>query len=683
MLRTGKRPVRDSFSLGGVKRDRIHPVMTRRGKDFRPSDISELGDLRGRAPVGAGINLPELIEVGANGPAVNPFFALPNTTDVNLKTIFMFRPVWADALAGNLVKEVQRALRPVAEPTDQQVWDDDEYIEFADKLAARSPFLVASAAAAINEIVTQDKTFAAVVTAVLDLDADNATIKGDSGVAVALVEGNDLGSADTDALTAIWAALAGRDAGRRLEEYLSYRLSRSQTATVRSMALDLGTLRNVAAGIRARLAMASVKIPDTVLTAMQSANPFNFALGSNDRGTGLVMLTLRHPTAEEKADAKKHDARLRAGRHHFHRAKVFTTALMYPDMYVIDIMTTENTAPTQSEAAAGITKAGLTQEDAAMLSKLTYSIYMQMGFTGVGATPVARAAGAASAVEATRLGLYIDSQEVNRVAEQNSRTYVTGVVDEASDDFMKAMYLQFDQPEVAVTYLAAVVMSFLKSGHTAGAAGLPETVQKLGNAVGATHLANIATVQLEGPLACYHAIHGYSVRLHLAHLHSMAAANELSSAFARRLYTPPPGAMAYFTADKVFNALQRARFWELVGLLPMYERWRSAFDAWAPSAKYEAPYATYFYDKRVPVDQVFRARVDEIMPYVAHIDIVMPSSTLGDSIALRRVGEAAANNDVAALFQVTGFASAMSSYISRLVRGNMQRGTVALQVDNG
>jgi len=269
--------------------------------------------------------------------------------------------------------------------------------------------------------------------------------------------------------------------------------------------------------------------------------------------------------------------------------------------------------------------------------------------------------------------LYIDSREYH---------YSTGppVPNTAAvpDYFVEAdlamlIYSLIARPLVVDAVMIASVVSYLKSNHHATANNLANTLSKMIRSLDPAQDLSIARMNKLITYGTYHGTHAASTRIFYSRLLTFVTNGQLSFSISRRLFPIPPGSVAFSTSMLYFLALERAKFFMMIGKQQEFEDLKAIAAVWNASRYARAGYSQYLYGVSMPEDRIFAERVSTFMVYAASIDDVMPKSTLRASVAMKREAAAAASNDIIGPMLATAYGTSIASVAVKSMRSKVEQ----------
>lgn len=320
----------------------------------------------------------------------------------------------------------------------------------------------------------------------------------------------------------------------------------------------------------------------------------------------------------------------------------------------------------------------LKKHDCGPYAELAFALLQSMKVRTPGATTRQKMHFGCARAAIVRLGLYIDSKEIVRIPGLMHPDTPELTEFYASQELVDmALKLLIDPEEIDI-YLICALISFLKSGHHATAAGMPATTGSVIGAMGVTIARDEATIKMLAPYSTYFGFHPGSTRLFYAINLDKAAKGELSYAISRRLFVTSPGNVSIVTAMIFLRALARAKFFDVIHRSTEFASLEVSFENWIKTAKYASVYSQYLYGRTVAEDTAFKSSFASWMPYCAAIPTVMPTGSLKFSAALSRDSAAAASNDIIGPMFATAFGTGIASAASRSVRAAIESGTLKL-----
>jgi len=547
-------------------------------------------------------------------------------------------PMHADLIAG-----LQAAMLPKSSVTTEAIAADKEFIAFKAELIGSKRVTFARAASEINQLFADDEFVRNWTSAYIrDTEtSDTSSIIGADGSTSATLDYEAIDTIALEDITALYFYVLHHipDRGRYImKSFLTiYASSMNDDAGLYREACDCPSTASLMNGIMSRLRGHNVVIPGAVMAAIRDAECFTNAF--------VTVAFLCQPIEGIMPDAED----------------LSCNGLKHPHGLVRAV----NLGHQEIDRIAGDGD----NKIQSMLATIAYSCMAAKTFTGPRATDRARAAGGVGMAGVLASGTYIDSTEVFRMA--NFGDPLPCYFDLVTSDVLGHVVGLLRDPEALAVVAAGRVISYLKAGHNATAAGLIHTVTSMARAVGVTRFDASMVLEQEGPMLGYYGCHGGSVRLTFAIFIAANAHEALSFAIMRRFFVDGPGVVGYALCNKYFQALWRAGFWRVLNQTAMVDDWNAAFSAWYPGSHLECPYSQYLYGASRAPDAAFRARVENILAYAAHVDTVMPASSMATAPSLKKMARSAADNDVASLYHSLGFASQMQRMVGNNVKAAM------------
>ena len=217
---------------------------------------------------------------------------------------------------------------------------------------------------------------------------------------------------------------------------------------------------------------------------------------------------------------------------------------------------------------------------------------------------------------------------------------------------------------------ATAHISFMKSGHHATANNVANTLSKLCDAIGQENDASDLPERLA--YGTYFGTKPADQRAVALFLRAKYARNELSFAIGRRITPHGPGTVSMFLLDMVMDQLHDVNFFKYLDRMEQYTHFKGVFTQYAKTAHLEVPYARFFYGGAKSESVSMKQSVAPMFAYAAAIGIAMPTSTIGNSVALAREAAASNSNSMTAKLEVESFVKAYRNFLRAVIRKRLE-----------
>lgn len=213
--------------------------------------------------------------------------------------------------------------------------------------------------------------------------------------------------------------------------------------------------------------------------------------------------------------------------------------------------------------------------------------------------------------------------------------------------------LRVKKPEASYACLFATAHSFLISGHHATAANMDNKLAKILGAIGQPVSLEQARSMLS--TAVYNGPHVASMILLIAYLLNRANKEKVSNAIALRLRPNPPLSAAYVNLEIFADALNAARFFEVLGRQDEYNSFKENMKEIRRTMWYVAPYSMYLYGKSAPDPSYHKTEAAKLASYASALRTALPNSTLLMSPALEKLAEESNRNAISSALYVEAY----------------------------
>jgi hypothetical protein len=274
---------------------------------------------------------------------------------------------------------------------------------------------------------------------------------------------------------------------------------------------------------------------------------------------------------------------------------------------------------------------------------------------------------------------FIDNDEKVTPTLEDDKPYDIVVPDMHFLSFLRAI----QKPELFYADIAISIISYLRSGHHASAGNLPRIAQKIYSALG--FVLDLEAIRNRLRLSVYHGVHVGSIRMQLAYWRNRTIINPLSNAISYRLVTDPPTFMAICNLERFTDTLASIGFFRMLeSSMPVtYADFKEAMRHIHRVKHYACPYSLYLYGKYIEPPNEEINTVKKLAPYAAAIANVLPNSTLLSSLSLNKMSEMASVNALGATLQVDAFVTAFRQYGRRMVEQQMAIEGMIPRITNG